>query len=226
MAQRRRAIVLGTVITAACATIGPAASASSTSSAGTTAIERHPEGGAYSGPVQARLLGTATVSTSLGDGQCGQSTLNGSINADGTGLTFTSATFGGPEGCGGDVSTVITAQNLPWTGGGVVYAPSGTRDGTVTIAGFRVRAVVQLFGGITCTFGGTLTASGYNPDNPNRPVPEVDEAQVAVNGAPVTKVSPSGFLCPATATVTATYALLGQSTPGVFDQSLKATGTP
>lgn len=225
MARTRRVTIVGAATAAACALAVPAVSAVSAAS---TQITRYPGGGLYSGPVQAQLLGTATVSTSLGNGTCSQSTMTGSINSDGTGLAVTSATFGGPNGtgCSGDVSATITAQNLPWTGGSVVYAPSGTRDGTVTIANFRVRAVVQIFGGITCTYGGNLTANGYNPDNPNRPFPAVAHAQAGVNGAVVNKVSPSGLLCPGTATVTATYALVGQGGTGAFDQALKAVAGP
>jgi hypothetical protein len=217
----RRTAVVGVASLAALALAAPAASAATT----TIYAGSDP----YSGRVQASLLGTATVSTSIGSGSCNESTLTGSIQSDGTGLTINSATFatdGGP--CSGTVSSTITPENFPWTGGTVVYdtAHTGGRDAAVTIANFRVRAVVNIFGGITCIYGGNLTANGYNPDNPNRGDTSVAEAQVGVTNATVSKISSgSSFLCPSTATVSANYKLLGESTPGsgTYDQTLHVT---
>ncbi|WP_285493018.1 hypothetical protein [Actinomadura sp. NBRC 104425] len=220
----RRTAVIGVASLAALALAAPAASAATTTVRAGSATAP-----AYSGRVQASLLGTATVSTSIGSGSCNESTLTGSIQSDGTGLTIDSATFatnGGP--CSGTVSSTITPENFPWTGGTVVYdtAHTGGRDAAVTIANFRVRAVVNIFGGITCIYGGNLTANGYNPDNPNRGDTSVAEAQVGVSNATVSKISSgSSFLCPSTATVSANYKLLGESTPGsgTYDQSLYVT---
>ena len=105
-------------------------------------------------------------------------------------------------------------------------AHTNGRDATITIANFKVRAVVDLFGGIGCNFGGTLTADGFNGDNPARPETGSGEAQVGVNNATVNRQSGSHFLCPSTAKVTATYALQGESEAGsgTFDQSLYVTG--
>ncbi|OLT33564.1 hypothetical protein BJF79_34520 [Actinomadura sp. CNU-125] len=203
--------------------VAPASAATTTIRAGSATAAP------YAGNVQASLLGVATVSTSIGSGSCDESTMTGSVNSDGTALTIDAADFTGAGGgpCTGTTSSTITAQNLPWTGGAVAYDPNGTngRDASVTIANFRVEAVVDLFGGITCVFGGTLTADGYNGDNPDRPDTGNAEAQVGVNGATVSKQGGS-WLCPSTASVTATYELLGESTAGsgTFDQSLYVTG--
>ncbi|MWA07292.1 hypothetical protein F8568_044590 [Actinomadura sp. LD22] len=214
MVRIRQTAIVGTAALAVLAAgIAPA------SAAGTTI--RSADDAPYSGNVQASLVGDATVSTSIGSGSCSQSTMTGSINSDGTGLSISSADF---SSCTGTASVTITAQALPWTGGNVTYDPDHTdgRDATVTIANFNVKAVVNLFGGITCVFGGNLTANGYNPGNP---VTNSDQAEVGVSGATVNKQSGSSFLCPSTATVTATYELKGETTAGsgTYDQTLHVT---
>ncbi|WP_131732994.1 hypothetical protein [Actinomadura formosensis] len=224
MARTRQTMLVGTAALALLAAgITPA-----TAATGTTIRKGSATAGAYAGNVQASLLGTATVSTSIGSGSCNESTMTGSINSDGSNLTVTSATFssngGGP--CSGSSTSTITARNLPWTGGNVTYDAGHTngRDATVTIANFSVRAVVDMFGGITCDFGGNLTADGFNGDNASRPDKSNTDAQVSVQNAKVTKTGGS-FLCPGTATVTATYALRGETTAGsgTFDQTLYVT---
>ncbi len=84
---------------------------------------------------------------------------------------------------------------------------------------------MNLFGGITCEFGGNLTANGYNGDNASRPDTSSSDAQVGVQNAQVSKTGGS-FLCPGTATVSATYALRGETTAGsgTYDQALYITG--
>lgn len=219
MARRRRAITLGAATAAAFALVVPAASAATTTIRQGTATAAP-----YAGNIRATLIGVATVSSSLGSGSCDSSVMNGSIQSDGTALTINSATFTGAGGgpCSGATSATITSQNLPWTGGNVTYAPvAGGRDATATIANFRVKAVLSI--GITCTYGGNLTASGYNPTNPSRPATGVAQAQVAVVNSPVSKVSPSSFLCPGSAQVTANYQLQGETTPGNFNQTLFVT---
>ncbi|MDL4818027.1 hypothetical protein [Actinomadura opuntiae] len=220
MARIRQTAIIGTAALAVLAAgVAPASAATTTIRKGSATAAP------YAGNVRASLLGTATVSTSIGSGSCSQSTMTGSINSDGTGLSIGSADF---SNCTGTASVAITAQKLPWTGGTVVYdsGHSGNRDAAVTIANFSVKAVVDLFGGITCVFGGNLTANGYNPDNPNRPVTSNAQAQVGVNNATVNKQSGSSFLCPSTATVSATYQLQGETTAGsgTYDQTLYVTG--
>lgn len=209
MSRIRNLAVAGVASLAAVALTAPPASAAST-----TVRTGNAAGPAYSGAVSADLLGLAVVNSSLGGGTCNESNMTGSVQSDGTGLTINSASFSNNGGnCSGTLSSTITATNLPWSGGTAVYAPvAGGRDGTVTIANFRVRATINIFGGINCNYGGNLTANAYNPDNPNRPDPAA-VAQAAVNNATVNKInSGSSFLCPSTATVTATYALTGGGT--------------
>ncbi|TDD80802.1 hypothetical protein E1293_19865 [Actinomadura darangshiensis] len=225
MARIKQTAIIGTAALAVLAAgIAPASAA-----AGTTIRKGSATADAYSGNVQASLLGTATVSTSIGDGSCTESTMTGSINSDGSDLSVSSATFSGDNGgaCSGTTSATIETQNLPWTGGSVAFDAGHTngRDGTVTIANFSVKATVDIFGGITCEFGGNLTANGFNGDNASRPDTGSSEAQVGVQGAQVSKTGGS-FLCPGTATVTANYALTGETTAGsgTYDQSLYVTG--
>jgi hypothetical protein len=83
--------------------------------------------------------------------------------------------------------------------------------------------VVNIFGGITCIYGGTITANGWNGNNANRPVTSNSEAQAGLSNATVNKVNAgSNFLCPGTATVTGTYQLKGETTgsPGVYGNTL------
>ncbi|MFD0686648.1 hypothetical protein [Actinomadura fibrosa] len=224
MARIRQTAAVGTAVLAVLA-VGtvPASAATTTIRKGSAAAAP------YTGNVRASLLGSATVSSSIGSGSCNESTMTGAIQSNGTGLNVSSASFtsngGGP--CTGTTTATITAQNLPWSGGSVVFdsAHTGNRDAAVTIANFRVKAVVNLLGGITCIFGGNLTANGYNPTNPNRPVTGNNQAQVGVNGATVSKQSGSNIFCPSTATVTATYQLLGETVAGsgTFNQTLFVT---
>ncbi|MFC6881159.1 MULTISPECIES: hypothetical protein [Actinomadura] len=224
MVRTRQALTLGAAALAAVALAATPASA-----AGTVIHKGGPTGDPYTGKVRASLLGTASVTTSLGSGTCNRSTMDGSVNSDGTGLTITSASFTndpGPACPGGGGTVAVTTEALPWSGGSVAYDSShtGDRDAAVTIAGFKVKAVASVLGGITCYYGGSLTASGYNPDNPNRPDPKVAEAQVKVDGAKVAKQSGSNFLCPGDATVTSAYRLQGETSPGTFGQTLYITG--
>jgi hypothetical protein len=174
------------------------------SAAGTTIHSGSSTGPAYSGGVVATNLGNVSVVTSLSNASCTSAIQNGTINSDGTGLNVTSASFSGCTSSLGSVT--VTAQNLPWNGGSVVYAPvSGGQDGTITVANYTVGATVF---GISCVYSGTLTGSGYNPNNPNRPDTSVAQAEAKITNGVVSKKSGSG-LCPSTATVTAAYKLVG-----------------
>ncbi|WP_106401144.1 hypothetical protein [Actinocorallia populi] len=190
-----------------------------TAAAGVTVLAlASPASALYAGNIQASLLGTATVTTSLGGGSCTSSTLNGAL-ASGGGLSVSSAGF---SSCSG---ATVTAQNLPWTGGNVTASTAvpGGRDGTATIAGFRVRAVVTILGAnVTCVYGGNLTANAYNGTNAARPVPGNGQFQISLNNVSAAKQSGSNFLCPGTASVVATYEVKGESVPGsgVYNQSI------
>ncbi|GAB3281159.1 hypothetical protein GCM10027589_08290 [Actinocorallia lasiicapitis] len=186
--------------------------------AATTTVRAGSAGAAaYSGAVQANLLGAASVSTSLGGGSCTASQLTGTVTATGAPLNISAATFGGCSGA------TVTPQNLPWNNGNITYAPvAGGRDATVSI-GVKLKAVVPLFGGITCIYATTAAANGYNPTNPNRPDTASNQFQVSLNNTPASKQSGSSFLCPGSATVTANYALTGATSPGVYNQTLFVT---
>ncbi|MCP2338762.1 hypothetical protein [Actinomadura rupiterrae] len=222
MAQIRKSFMLAAA--AAALVVG---SATAATAAGTGIHSGSATGPLFGGNVKGSLLGTATVSTSVGGGSCNQSTMLGSVHSDGTALTINSATFTnnpGPACPGGGGTVTVTAQSLPWSGGNVTYdgAHTGGRDATVTIAGFKVRADASIFGGITCYYGGSVTANGYNPNNPNRPDTTVAQAQIKLANATINKISTgSNFLCPSTATVTAAYQLQGESSPGSGNYSLQ-----
>ncbi|GAA2735359.1 hypothetical protein [Actinocorallia aurantiaca] len=187
--------------------------------AGATALAlASPASALYAGNVQASLLGTASVTTSLGGGSCTSSTLTGNLASSGA-LTVSAASF---SSCSG---ATVTAQNLPWTGGNITSSTAvpGGRDGTATLAGFRIRAVVSILGSsVTCIYGGNVTGNAYNGTNPARPVAANNQFQIALNNASAPKLSGSNFLCPGTASVTATYQLLGESSPGsgVYNQTI------
>ncbi|ROO86409.1 hypothetical protein EDD29_3975 [Actinocorallia herbida] len=193
----RKAVVIGAASIAAVALAAPAYAATPVKKAGTSTT--------YSGNVQGALSGTASVTTTLGGGTCNASTLLGTVTSGGA-LTINTASF---TDCG---DTTVTAQSLPWTGGSFdnTTAVVGGREGTVTIGGFRVRAVVSVFS-ITCIYAGTVTADGNNNAN----------LDVTINQS-LAKQSGSSFLCPGTANVTAAYTIRGETTAnsGTFDQAL------
>ncbi|GAA0280140.1 hypothetical protein GCM10009527_090580 [Actinomadura nitritigenes] len=199
MSRVRKLAVVGAASASVLAlAIAPASAATTTIHSGSAT------GPAYSGGVVATNLGNVSVVTSLSNATCTSAIQNGTINSDGTGLNVTSASF---TGCTSSLGTVtVTAQNLPWTGGSVVYAPvSGGHDGTITVAHYTVGATVF---GLSCVYSGTLTGDGYNPNNPNRPDTSIAQAEAKITNGTVTKLSGSS-LCPGTATVTAAFKLVG-----------------
>lgn len=226
MAQTRRVVVVLAALAAAISVAIPAASAATTTVRRDTAA-----GAAYSGNVRASLLGTATITSSLGTSTCTASTLTGSVNSDGTALAISSASFTGTGtggACAGGANPVITAQGLPWTGGSAVFdaTHAGNRDAVITIANFQVRArITVLIFNVDCFYGGNLPTNGFNRDNPNRPVPTNNQAQVRANNATINRLANSNGLCPATAQLTANFQLLGETTAGsgTFNQALYIT---
>lgn len=199
MSRTRNLAIMGTAALAALAlTTAPASAATTSIHSGSI------DGPLYSGGVVATNLGNVTVSTSLSNATCTSVEQDGTINSDGTNLTVTAATFSGCTSSLGSVT--VNPVGLPWSGGSVVYSPvSGGADGTLTVANFQTTSTVF---GITCTYGGTLTGNGYNPDNANRPNTSVAQAEAQISGGTVNLISGS-FLCPSTATVNATYQLVG-----------------
>lgn len=180
--------------------------------AGTTEIRKVSDGSLYSGSAQATLIKSLVVSGG-GTTTCTTASLGGTIDSDGNPLSISSASV---SGCSG-VASSISFLSLPWSGN-VTYAPvSGGRDGTITLNSFTVSATVF---GVTCTYGGNVTANGYNGSNANRPVTTNSEAQVNMAGITVNKTS-GIFLCPSSATITqGVFQLTGSS-----GQSLYVTGT-
>ncbi|MFD0686196.1 hypothetical protein [Actinomadura fibrosa] len=195
---RNLAVVGAASVSALALAVSPASAATTTIHSGSIT------GPAYSGAVVATNLGDVSVTTSLSNATCTSAIQNGTVNSDGSNLTVTSATF---SGCTSSLGAVtVTAQNLPWAGGSVVYSPTaGGADGTLTVANYTVGATVF---GLSCVYSGTLTGSGYNPDNPTRPDTSVAQSQAKITNGVVSKKSGS-FLCPATATVNAAYQLVG-----------------
>lgn len=197
---RNIAVLGATSLTALAVMAAPASAATTTIRSGAV------DGPAYAGAVAASNLGNLTVKSALGDTTCTTSTMAGTIDADGTNLSVSGSSFAGCTGALGSVT--VTATNLPWTGGSVVYSPvAGGEDGTITLANFRVSATVA---GLTCIYGGTLAGTGFNADNPNRPDTTVAHAQAKMTNAQVSKVDAgSSWLCPGTATVSGAYQLTG-----------------
>ncbi|MFI6517480.1 hypothetical protein ACIBF1_18140 [Spirillospora sp. NPDC050679] len=190
----RKAAVIGVASLAAMALAAPAYAATPVKKAGTAT--------AYTGNIRGTLNGTVTISNTLGDETCTSSTLGGTVTSGGA-LTVSSATFTGCE----DIT--VTAQSLPWSGSfDNTTAVPGGREGTVTINGFRVKAVVF---GVNCIYAGTVVADGNNNTS----------VDIAINQT-LAKQTGSNFLCPSTATVNASYTLRGETTAGsgVFNQNL------
>ncbi|WP_433256235.1 hypothetical protein ACQPYK_16820 [Streptosporangium sp. CA-135522] len=204
--------------------------------AATTTIHRdNAAGAAYSGKVRATLIAPATVSTSLGTGTCNIGNIDGTVQSNGTALNISAFNFSNNPGpacpnSGGGTSTV-TAVSLPWNDGNVTYGPvSGGRDSTVTIKNVNVSAATTgWFGTIICTYrgsgtGNSIVMDGFNPDNANRPITSIAQAQAKATNYNLVKTGGS-FLCPGSATFSATFQILGETTAGsgAYDQKLYVT---
>ncbi|NKZ04712.1 hypothetical protein [Actinomadura latina] len=117
-------------------------------------------------------------------------TLNGTMTIDaGVSASCTSSTLSGTIASDGTLSVTsasvggcgvtVTPKNLPWSG--------KLDNGVATINGFAMSA-------IGCTYGGNLSGSFSGTDLP-----------VSATFANQTVQKQSGWLCPGSATVTATY---------------------
>ncbi|WP_034274749.1 hypothetical protein [Haloechinothrix halophila] len=211
-----------------------------TAAAGSTTIHRDSAtGDPYSGAVHGDLISAAVeFESSAGNATCDQSTLDGSVNSDGTDADIADASYSDSSASDGSCPndqggrTTITPTDLPWSGGNVTYAPeTGGQDGTITINNVSAEVDSTNSWGmqITCHFVGagandSVTGSVYNPDNANRPVSSVDEAQAELSQVELTLTS-GDLGCPSSATMTATYSILGEteSGSGTFDQTLYIT---
>ncbi|MDP9870247.1 MULTISPECIES: hypothetical protein [Streptosporangium] len=203
--------------------------------AATTKIHRNDQFGAlYSGKVRATLIGNVSISTSLATATCNVGVIDGTVQSDGTMLNVLAYNFSNspgpqcPNSAGGQ--STVTAVGLPWNNGNVTYAPvPNGRDGTIALNSVKVTSTsTGWFGTINCTYrgsgaGNSIVLDAFNPTNTNRPQPVVQAQARAVNYS-LNKDSGS-FLCPGTATFSATFQLLGETTAnsGVYDQKLHLT---
>lgn len=204
--------------------------------AATTQIHRNDQFGAlYSGKVRATLIGNVSITTSLATATCNVGVIDGTVQSNGTALNVSAYNFSNnpgpqcPNSAGGQSS--VSAVGLPWNGGNVTYAPViPGRDGTITINSVKVTSVsTGWFGSISCTYkgsgaGNSLVLDAFNPNNANRPVIAVVQAQARAVNYTLNKDSGS-LLCPSTATYSATFQLLGETVAnsGVYDQRLHLT---
>ncbi|WP_165958844.1 hypothetical protein [Actinomadura sp. KC345] len=148
-----------------------AALASTTAAAAlTVAVTATPALAWTPGDFTATLNGNMVIDAGIA-AECTDSTLSGTIDADGN-LTITSASV---SGCG----VTVTPEGLPWSG--------SLSGGVASFNGFSMSAV-------GCTFGGDITGSFTGTDLP-----------VTATFTEQTVNRTSGFLCPGSATVTATY---------------------
>ncbi|MPY97616.1 MAG: hypothetical protein GEU97_06360 [Actinophytocola sp.] len=235
MKKSRSMIFAGLAAVASFVLIAPSATAAST-----TIHRDSATGDPYSGNVHGSLISSVVqFESSAGNATCDQSSLSGSVNSDGTGADIADATYTDSSASDGSCPndqggrTAMTATNLPWSGGNVTYAPqAGGQGGTTTTN--NVSAKVDSYDGwgvsITCHFVGagannSVTGSVYNPDNSNRPVGSVAESQAQLSQVEMTLTS-GDFGCPSTATLTATYQILGETVAGsgTFDETLYITG--
>ncbi|MEV5831176.1 hypothetical protein AB0L25_36980 [Spirillospora sp. NPDC052242] len=210
---------------------GPAAAATTTVRAGTAT------GAPYSGAWQVSTVGPLEFSVVfLGvtvTGTCDGAELRGTVESAGAGA-LTSASIGACATSNGLSSPPTDLGELPANTGRVAHDPiPGGRDGTLTIDGdLTVSLRGEFLGRVrTCNYGfqtdgeDGLSFDVYNRDNPNRPLPGVDDAQGEATDITLVKKPGSDFLCPSDGTGTGTAVARGESAPGsgVFDQKLYLT---
>ncbi|MFG2248046.1 hypothetical protein [Spirillospora sp. NPDC048823] len=214
--------------------------AAGTASAATTTVREETAAGApYSGNWQVSTVGPLNFSVDfMGSevtGSCESATLQGTVVPTGAG-ELTAASIGACETSNGlsSPATDLDLSELPDKSGQVAHDPvDGGRDGTLTInAGLNFKIEGKILGfTVTCYYGfQTGDAPGlafdvYNRDNPNRPLPGLDDAQGAADDITLVRQSGSSFLCPSNGTGSGAAIARGESTPGsgVFDRKLYLT---
>lgn len=221
------------IAAAAAATLaaGPAAAATTTVRADTAT------GAPYSGNWQVSTVGPLEFSVVfLGvtvTGTCDGAELVGTVESAGAGA-LTSASIGACETSNGLSSPPTDLGELPANTGQVAYDPvPGGRDGTLAINGDLTFSLEGEFLGRvrTCNYGfqtdgrDGLSFDVYNRDNPNRPLPDVDDAQGEASEITLVKKPGSDFFCPSNGTGSGTALARGETTPGsgAFDQKLYLT---
>lgn len=187
--------------------------ATSATAAGTTVRVDSATGSPYSGGVAGSLISdTSHFSSGFVNVDCTRSTLDGSVDSDGSNSAISNASW---SSCSNNLggSTVVTPLNMPWAGA-VTYSPqSGGRDGTMTMGGVLTKVDVTDGFGITTTCyysSGTMSVDVYNPDNSARPESDA-VGQAYADGESLSLVDtstyPSDFLCSGSASFTAVYSL-------------------
>ncbi|RJL20668.1 hypothetical protein [Bailinhaonella thermotolerans] len=228
----------GTVLLAVVA--ATAITATSVHAAGTTIRRDNGSGPAYSGRWQATNIGNVTITGTSSAGTivttCSSVTLGGGINSDGTGGSIDNINIPTcPNNKGG--TTVITAENLPYTHAGQTVAYVGANPGingklTAVDPDVKVKAVMTMTGFPTQTcyygFGSTVTQLEidlYNRDNPSRPDPGQDESQAKIANDALDRLAGSTSLCPAKVYANGNAKLRGEKVAGsgVYDEKLYLT---
>ncbi len=232
MRQLLRAVLAGASVLAALA-LG-----TGTSWAGPTAVQWG-DGTAffpYGGNFQATLLGGSfTAQNSLGTTTCTHSTLGGTVAPTGS-LSFATADFDTPLCPTPRTPPINWPTHVhpipplagpwpePWLGSFLTYDPTAGHDFTITLPNFSIQLVYDNSGGITCSYAGSVTGTGYNANNPAAPY-GINQAELFLNHASVAKVAASSSAsCPGTTAVTGIYQFMGQaSAGGPFNRTLRVT---
>ncbi|MFA1545866.1 hypothetical protein [Actinomadura chokoriensis] len=216
-----------------------ALTATGASAATTTIHEETAAGAPYSGNWQVSTVGPLTFSVVyLGatvTGSCTSATLRGSVASTGAG-ELTAASIGACQTSNGlsSPATDLDLSQLPDRSGQIAYAPvPGGRDGVLTVnGGLSFKLQGNILGiPITCYYGFQtggvpgLSFDVYNRDNPNRPLPALDDAQGKSDNITLVRQSGSSSLCPSNGTGKGAGIARGESTPGsgVFDRKLYLT---
>ncbi|MGP4028811.1 hypothetical protein [Actinomadura sp. 3N407] len=216
-----------------------ALTAGTASAATTTLREETATGAPYSGNWQVSTVGPLTFSVDfLGSevtGSCESATLQGTVQSAGAG-ELTAASIGACETSNGlsSPATDLDLSEVPDKSGQVAYDPvDGGRDGTLSInAGLSFKVEGKILGfTVTCYYGFRtgdtpgLAFDVYNRDNPNRPLPDLDDAQGAADDITLVRQPGSSGLCPSDGTGAGAGIARGESTPGsgVFDRKLYLT---
>ncbi|NDU77837.1 hypothetical protein GWI34_35290 [Actinomadura sp. DSM 109109] len=209
-------------------------------SAATTTLRQETATGApYSGTWQVATVGALQFSVDyLGakvTGSCDGAELRGTVQSTGEG-ELTAASIGACRTSNGlsSPATDIDLGQVPDRGGSVAYDPvPGGRDGVLSINGglpFKIEGKI-LGITVTCYYGFRTGGSDglrfdvYNRDNPNRPLPDLDDAQGRADDITLVRQSGSSLLCPSNGTGRGSAVARGESTPGsgVFDRKLYLT---
>ncbi len=186
----------------------------------------------YGGNIQATLLAPYTLVNTFGTTTCTVSTLGGTVTPTGSPLNITSVVYDDPCGTPHPPGAWVTHIHPPpppppppgpWPYNYLTYDPVSGHDFTITMPHFAIQAVYDTAGGITCNYAGTLNGVGYNANNPAAPY-GINQAELFFNHASVPLVTAtSSASCPTTGFITAIYKLMGQSSGGTFNQTLRVT---